>query len=96
MQISIKYNDFYKTIDCPHNTFSIGVKMNRNMNMMNCLHHFFDNIECIEHKEILPDNTKIKFYFYTCNHPEINNLKNLYKDLTILKITGKDFIVETI
>lgn len=96
MKIQIKYKEFYKIIECPANTFTIGVKINQDKVVNNALHHIFENITCSTHIEILPNGTKIKFYFYTCEDTNILHILKDSKDITHFLFTQDHLQIKSI
>ena len=82
MLLEITYKHIYKTLPCPNNTVLIGVRLKHNYYVNSGLHLLFEGFNCKTHKEVLPDGTKIKFYFYTCEDKNILNILNNAKDIT--------------
>lgn len=86
MRLEITYKQFYKTLPCPNNTVLVGTRIN-NYYVNSGVHLLFEGFSCKIHKEVLPNGTKIKFYFYTCEDKNILSILNDAKDITQFSFT---------
>lgn len=86
MRLEITYKQFYKTLPCPNNTVLVGTRIN-NYYVNSGVHLLFEGFSCKTHKEVLPNGTKIKFYFYTCEDKNILSILNDAKDITQFSFT---------
>jgi hypothetical protein len=93
MYIEIVSNKFHKTIPCPNNTITIGLKYNGKSIIADALHLLIENLKYQKHTLHLPDKSKISFYFYYSDDPTLLEIADMYKDLQILHFQKNDITI---